>query len=107
MVHSLSSPRSDNAQGNMVVYDAEFGIVVWVEGPYRTRLQEGLDYLGFHHPHLECTRHVWSVVDFLFLLFHTRSRRALPPNDFGYCIWDFGATAPKKHERVRLLVALS
>ena len=52
-----------------MVYGAEFGLVVLTEGPRRVPVQLGLDHFVSHHPHLECERHVWSVVmEFLLVL---------------------------------------
>ena len=48
---------------DLVVYGAEFGVVVMANGPRTESIQEGLDCLGLNHSSLEGERDFRLVVE--------------------------------------------
>ena len=62
MVWSLAL-RPDGAKQDLVVYGAEFGIVILAEGPRTRSIQEGLDCLGRYHLGLEGECYLLLVVE--------------------------------------------
>ena len=107
VVRSLSLTFSDCAQYNVMVYGAEFGVVVLAEGPRRASVQESLDHFSFHYPEVECEIHIWSVVELFLILFYPHPNRVPFSGDFGYCIGGFGNGSPTLHRRLRLRAVLS